>query len=251
MFLQTPPATETVSTIVAIGGGEIADAETEAIDEAILAATGTDDPTVLFVPTASGDADEYCEKFADYYGDHLGCSVDTLQLATESPSTDTIEAKIAAADAVYVGGGDTGFMLDTWRTRNVVEPLRRAWADGTVLAGLSAGALCWASGGLSDAVALEDVTYGPVTGTGFLDGLHLTVHADPDRRGTFAEYLVERDVPGVALEDQAAVEVTDGEWRLRTSSPNAFGYLISPTDDSYEVEQLPDDGTYRPLDGLR
>jgi dipeptidase E len=240
-----------VSTIVAIGGGEIADAETEAIDEAILAATGTDDPTVLFVPTASGDAEEYCETFADYYGEQLGATVDTLRLVTGSPSAETVAAKIANADAVYVGGGDTGFMLDTWRTRGVVESLRRAWRDDTVLAGLSAGALCWASGGLSDAVALEDVTYGPVTGTGFLDGLHLTVHADPERRTAFADYLVERGVPGVALEDEAALEVTDGEWRLRTSSPNAFAYLLSPTGDTYEVEPLPDDGSYRPLDTLR
>lgn len=249
--MRTPPPTRSVSTIVAIGGGEIADAETEAIDEAVLSATGTDDPTVLFVPTASGDAAEYCETFADYYGDRLGCTVDTLRLVDGSPSTGTIEAKIGAADAVYVGGGDTGFMLDTWRTRGVVEPLRRAWADGTVLAGLSAGALCWASGGLSDAVALDDVPYGPVTGTGFLDGIHLTVHADPERRGAFADYLVECGAAGVALEDHAALEVTDGEWRLRTSSPNAFAYRIATTGDTYEVAPLPDDGTYRPLDALR
>lgn len=142
-------------------------------------------------------------------------------------------------------------MLDVWRTREIVGLLRQAWKQGTLLTGLSAGALCWAAGGLSDTIALDDIDYGPVSGLGFLDWLHLTVHATPDRRAAFGEYLVRRSVSGIALENNAALEVADNQWRLLTSSPNAFAYQLTPKNGSYTVEPLPRDGTFRPLSELR
>lgn len=54
--------------------------------------------------------------------------------------------------------------------------------QGTLLTGLSAGALCWSAGGLGDAIGLDGIDYGPVSGLGFLDWLHLIVHATPDCR---------------------------------------------------------------------
>lgn len=235
-----------MSTLFAIGGGEIADGETRAIDEAILAATDAEDPRVLFVPTASGDAEGYVENFEAYYGDELGAEVEVARVA--DASEDDVAGKLDRADAVYVGGGDTGYMLDTWRTRGIDDLLREAWAAGTVVSGLSAGALCWFEGGLSDAIAIEDVEYGPVDGLGFVPEVHATVHATPGRRESFREYLGVRDAAGVALEDCAAVEVTDGEWRIHTSSDNAFAFRVGPDG---AVEPLPDDGEYRPLSELR
>lgn len=232
-------------TLFALGGGEIAEAETRPIDEAVIDATGVDDPQVLFLPTASGDADEYVENFRAYYGDELGCSTSVARVAGASEAP--VEERIEAADAVYVGGGDTGYMLDTWRTRGIDDLLRSAWEDGTVMAGLSAGALCWFAGGLSDAVALEEVAYGPVDGLGFVGDLHATVHADPDRREQFRQYLAVRDAPGIALEDLAAIEVRDGEWRVHTASPNAFAFHVRAD----AVVPLPTDGSYRPLAALR
>lgn len=233
-------------TLFAIGGGEIAESETRAIDEAILAATGAEDPRVLFVPTASGDADEYVAKFETYYGEVLDCEVEVARVA--GASEDAIGEKVDRADAVYVGGGDTGYMLDTWRTRGIDDLLRDAWAEGTVMSGLSAGALCWFDAGLSDAIAIEEVDYGPVDGLGFVPDLHATVHATPDRRESFREYLAVRDAAGIALEDNAAVEVADDEWRIHTSSENAFAFRVG-ADGS--VEPLPVDGEYRPLENLR
>lgn len=232
-------------TLFAIGGGEIADGETRSIDETILAATGVEEPEVLFLPTASGDAEGYVEKFEAYYGDDLWANPEVARVAGASEAD--VAAKLDRADAVYVGGGDTGYMLDTWRTRGIDELLRSAWEDGTVMAGLSAGALCWFAGGLSDAIALEDVEYGPVDGLGFVPDLHATVHATPHRREQFREYLAVRNAVGVALEGNAAIEVRDGEWRIHTSSRNAFAYGIRRGC----VDPLPTDGTYRALANLR
>lgn len=239
-----------MSSIIAIGGGEIADAETKAIDERVVGAVDASSPTALFVPTASGDAEGYCETFREYYGETLGCDVTILRLVDTDHSSAAIESRFTDADIIYVGGGDTGFMLDVWRTRGIVDPLRQAWEQGTLLTGLSAGALCWAAGGLSDAIALDDIEYGPVCGLGFLDGLHVTAHATPERRAAFGEYLVRRGVSGIALENNAALEVTDSEWRLLTSSSNAFAYRLTPDEGSYTVEPLPRDGTFRSLSEL-
>lgn len=240
-----------MSTLFAIGGGEIAEKETEPIDRSIIDATGKADPHVLFLPTASNDADEYIDKFDTYYGEELGCSTDCLAVAGGGADDATVVEKIEAADAVYVGGGDTGYMLDTWRTRGIDSNLRRAWQDGTVMAGLSAGALCWFTGGLSDAMVLEEVSYGPVDGLGFVSDVHTTVHATPERRDVFLDYLAVRDATGIALEDNTALEVRDDEWRIHTSSPNAFAFHLHADDGDSSVSSLPVEETFRPLEELR
>jgi dipeptidase E len=238
-----------MASIFAIGGGEVSTGETGAIDRAIRDATGVDEPRVLFVPTASGDAAEYCEGFRSHYEGTLGCEVDVLRLVGRDDDEAGVEEKLAAADAVYVGGGDTGFMLDTWRTRGIDDLLRAAWEDGTVLSGLSAGALCWAAGGLSDAIALEDLDFGPVDGLGFFGG-QLTVHATPDRREAFVDYLSIRGESGVALENNAAIQIDGDEWRIHTSSPNAFAFHLQPREDGVAVDVLPADGKFRELSAL-
>jgi dipeptidase E len=240
-----------MSSIVAIGGGEIADGETRGIDDQIVASSDGSAPTALFIPTASGDADGYCKAFREYYGEMLRCDIDVLRLVDTDLSMAEIESQIGDADLIYVGGGDTRFMLDVWRTSGIVDLLRQAREQGTLLTGLSAGALCWGAGGLGDAIGLDGIDYGPVSGLGFLDWLHLIVHATPDRRAAFGEYLVRRDISGIALENSAALEVRDDEWRVLTSSPNAFAYQLIPEDGSYTVDLLPRDGTFRPLSQLR
>lgn len=240
-----------MSSIVAIGGGEIADAETDVIDEQIVDSVDASTPTALFIPTASGDAEGYYETFREYYGETLGCDITVLQLVDADPSQAEMESQFAAADIIYVGGGDTKFMIDTWQRHEIVGLLRQAWKQGTLLTGLSAGALCWAVSGLSDATASDETDYDSVDGLGFLDWLHLTVHATPDRRAAFGKYLVRRGVSGIALENNAALEVTDDQWRLLTSSSNAFAYQLMPDGEEYTVEPLPRDETFRPLSELR
>src|SRR5437867_4705108 len=53
-------------------------------------------------------------------------------------------------DVIYVGGGNTANMLAIWRVHGVDKALRAAWDRGVVLAGWSAGGMCWFEGGLTD-----------------------------------------------------------------------------------------------------
>ncbi|WP_433626040.1 Type 1 glutamine amidotransferase-like domain-containing protein [Halomicrococcus sp. NG-SE-24] len=233
--------------IVAIGGGEIAERETERIDRRVVAAADGASPTALFVPTASGDAAGYCERFHRYYGDELGCETTVLRLVDDPDGDDAVERKIAAADLVYVGGGDTGALLDRWRERGVAERLRTAAQDGTLLAGLSAGALCWFDGGLADAV--PDAEYGPLDALGWVDGLRFTPHAHAERRRAFADALCGTGATGLALTDRAAVEIRDDEFRILTGGDDAAAYLLVDVGGRVVIERV-EATSFRPLDDL-
>ena len=50
---------------------------------------------------------------------------------------------LLAQDVIYVGGGSMVNLLALWRAHGLDEILREAWQAGIVLAGLSAGSMCW------------------------------------------------------------------------------------------------------------
>lgn len=238
-------------TIFGIGGGEITRGETRPIDREILSSTGADDPQVLFVPTASGDADHDIDAVEAYFGDTLGCAVDVLGLVGTAQITADSAEKIGAADVIYVGGGDAGYMLEIWRTRGIDDLFREAWRNGTVLSGLGAGAICWFAGGLDDGVAVQHIDYGPIRGLEFVPRLHLTTHATPERREAFQRYLSVRGATGIALEDGTAIEITGDGWRLHKSRAAANAYLVPPAGRAGECEALPTDDEYRPMSVLK
>ncbi len=137
-------------TVVAIGGGELKKGETLPIDRKIVSLTKKRNPRALFIPTASNDALSYWSTFQNIYGKKLHCQPDRLFLVREKLNKKEIKQKIAQADLVYVGGGNTLKMMQMWRKNGVDDLLRRAYAQGTIMAGLSAGAICWFRYGLSD-----------------------------------------------------------------------------------------------------
>jgi dipeptidase E len=239
-----------MGSIIAIGGGEIADAETRPIDERAVEAAPGSSPTALFIPTASGDAEGYIENFEGYYGEILGCETACLRLTEPETGRPEAEAAIEAADLIYVGGGDTGYLVDMIQSLDLSDHLYRHWQDGGVLMGLSAGALCWFPWSLSDAIAIEEIAYGPTSGLGFVEGLHATVHADFERRRAFRRYLEPREAPGLAIGDCAAVEIRDDAYRVHTASPEAIVAHVDPRLEE-PVQFLEPDPSFTPLDSLR
>jgi len=141
--------------IIALGGGEMGrpgtKKETISIDREIIRLTGKKHPKLLFLPTASGDALSYVEVVKKYFGDFLGCRVSSLLLLKERLPHTAIRTKILGSDIVYVGGGNTLRMMRIWRKQGVDKILQLAYKKGIVLAGLSAGAICWFRYGNSDA----------------------------------------------------------------------------------------------------
>src|SRR5579864_2384674 len=101
--------------IVAIGGGLIRTRGTAEIDREIIRLSNLRHPRVLFIPTASSDSELYCTRFAEYFGNFLKCKTDVLLLVNTSPSANEIRRKVLSSDIVYVGGGNTLFMMRVWR----------------------------------------------------------------------------------------------------------------------------------------
>src|SRR6185369_5482699 len=136
-------------TIVAIGGGKIATRQTLPIDREIIRLSKQKNPSLLFIPTASSDSEIYWTQVRKYFGGFLKCKTDVLFLMKEKPSREQIRSKISAADIVYVGGGNTLQMMRIWRRLGVDKLLVTAYQKGTVLAGVSAGSICWFDSGHS------------------------------------------------------------------------------------------------------
>ena len=122
----------------------------------MLELTGKTRPKVLLIMTASGDNNEYLTAMYSALS-RVDCDIDHLALFTQ-PTRPVAEA-IEWADAIWVGGGSTANLLALWRLHGVDVALRKAWENGTVLGGVSAGSLCWHVGGPTDSfgATLENV----------------------------------------------------------------------------------------------
>ncbi|NNN03380.1 MAG: peptidase E [Acidimicrobiaceae bacterium] len=116
-----------------------------------LALTGKTRPRVCLVETASGDDSAFYAALYEAFN-VAGCDVTDLRLFPQ-PSGDP-EERLSGSDLVWVGGGSVANLLVLWRLHGVDLAMRDAWEAGTILAGVSAGSLCWHQGGTTD-------SYGP------------------------------------------------------------------------------------------
>jgi dipeptidase E len=105
---------------------------------------------VLFIGTASGDAHTARVKFLECFA-QLGALPNTLPFFPYEMKRDYV-AEVLQADLIYVGGGNTVAMVAVWREFGFDRALRQAYEQGTVLAGISAGANCWFQDYVTDSV---------------------------------------------------------------------------------------------------
>ena len=243
--------------LVAIGGGEMAERETLAIDKEIVALTGKDSPKALFIPTASSDSPKYWQSFQRLYGQELGCETDVLYLLGISPTKAELEQKILSAELVYVGGGNTLKMMRRWRRLGVDMVLEEAHRRGVVLSGLSAGCICWFSWGHSDSMAFyrpDSWRYVRARGIGLIDAL-VCPHFDSEssgveRRQAFQQMVRKHSDVGVAIDDNCAIEVVDDTYRVITSQPGAGAYKILNRGGELTVERIVQREEYEPIASL-
>ena len=184
------------------GGGFTMGERNPALDRFVLALCGKPIPKVCFLPTASGDPGEPVMRFYERF-EAWPCEPSVLSLFDLSASRlDPVE-HLLAQDAIYVGGGSMRNMLAIWREHGVDEAMRDAWARGIVLAGLSAGAMCWFEGGVSRSGGAPEA----VAGLGLLPG-SLSVHLDGEsgRLPVYRAAVARGELPaGFAADDGAAL----------------------------------------------
>ncbi|HKV86210.1 MAG TPA: peptidase E, partial [Ktedonobacterales bacterium] len=194
--------------IIALGGCGLApEPQNLLLYRYILGHARSERPSVLYVPTASGEAQPNIVQFYATFT-QLSCQPAHLSLFT-LPSAD-LRGFVLGQDVVYVGGGNTKSMLALWREWGLDSILREAWEGGTVLAGVSAGAICWFQEGITDSVP------GPLTPLnclGYVKG-SCCPHYDSElaRRPTYSRMVAEgRLSAGYAADDLAGLHFVGDE----------------------------------------
>ena len=138
--------------VIAIGGGGFGRTqESNLIEQYILDQTSKKKPKICFIPTATGDLDPYVVNFYSVFT-KLNCEPSHISFFKR---TIDLQAHIQNQDAIFVGGGNTKSMLAVWRDWGLDLILRDAYDRGVVMSGVSAGAICWFEGGLTDSWASD------------------------------------------------------------------------------------------------
>lgn len=188
---------------------------------------GHDRPRVCLIATATGDAESIIDHFHDVFSEVAA----TAHLALFDRTVEDVDAFLLAQDAIYVAGGNTASMLAVWGAHGVDVALRRAHEAGVLLAGRSAGGLCWFEGGTTD-------SYGPrlaalTGGLGLIPGSHCPHYdGELERRPTYQAMVGRGELPdGIAVDDFAAA-VFDGPELVEVVAARA-----GPT--AYRVERSP------------
>ncbi|HXW59185.1 MAG TPA: peptidase E [Solirubrobacteraceae bacterium] len=180
------------------GGGFTMEPTNPLLDDFVLSLAGSIEPRILFLPTASGDTTAQINAFHARFGGRM-CVAEHLSLFNLRDAREPLEQIVRAQDIVYVGGGSMRNLLAIWKAHELDRILFDAWRAGTVLVGLSAGAMCWFEGGTSCSGGQPEA----IAGLGLLPG-SLTVHADgePERLPVWLASVRDGSLPGGwALDD--------------------------------------------------
>lgn len=158
-------------------------------------------PRLCHVGTAGGDQ-RFFQAWLSEAGQTAGLDVSHLSLFP-MPSVADMTGLILAQDVIWVSGGSVANLLALWRLHGLDHSLRRAWEAGVVLAGVSAGSVCWHVGGTTDSFGPQ---LRPVTnGLGFLpcsNGAHYD--SEPQRRPLYQRLVADGTLPGGYATDDGA-----------------------------------------------
>lgn len=198
--------------IVAIGGGEIKAKTTREIDEYIVnlakKRAGEKRAVALFIGTASHDSLPYFNSFRKTYTSIFDVKADLALLTKKDIPMEHIKEKVEKADVIYVGGGDTLYMLEVWQKTGMRELILDAYNRGVIISGLSAGAICWFEKIYTDSEKISGGEYVVRDGLGVLKGI-MTPHFN--LREEFVEVSKNYLPPAYAVEDNAALVFVNEE----------------------------------------
>jgi dipeptidase E len=223
--------------ILALGGHDFdRHPGNQAICDKIVELSGEDQARICLLPTAGGDPHEQIGRFRRAFRER-GCTPSDIALFRLGAEPVELRAHLLSQDAIYVSGGSLVNLLAIWRAHGIERILREAWEAGILIAGQSAGAMCWFEAGITKSSGVARAA----NALGLLPG-SASVHysSEPERRAVYLEAVGSRALPpGYGLDDQAAVlyegssPVTvysaregAGVWRVYPGSQEAEAELV-------------------------
>jgi peptidase E len=189
--------------IVAIGGGKMC----AGMARFLVDLSGRERPRALYIGTAMAEDPAAALRVYDHFG-RLG-EVSRLEFFPWPP--EDLRSVVLDQDLIFVGGGNSANMLAIWRLHGVDELLQEALDSGLVLAGSSAGGLCWFESGVTDSFGpqLEQMPY-----LGFLPGSFCPHYDDEElRRPRYHELMGDGLAPGFAADAGVGLHFVNGELR--------------------------------------
>jgi len=205
------------------------------LEYSVSLAAGDGQKNVCFIPTASGDSTAAVAAVTEVFAGRGDVDFSVLTLFAQ-PSVADVRAHLLAQDVLLVGGGSVVNLMAVWGAHGLAPVMRECWEAGVVLAGWSAGSLCWHRSGPTD--SFGDSLAAFTDGLGFLpysNGVHDALDDQP-RRHVFREYVANGVIPaGYATEDgvglhyigtelhEAVAMVDDARaWRVEPHSEGGY-----------------------------
>lgn len=210
--------------IVAVGGaGFSLEPDNLALERYVIQLTGKANPRVCFVPTASGDSQDYIDRY-HAASERLPWQPSLLSLFRgETPD---IASVLLNQDIIYVGGGNTRNLLVLWRDWGVDALMRQAWERGIILTGVSAGSICWFEQGTTDSIPGELTALACL---GLLPGSNCP-HYDSEekRQPTYTRMVASGEMlPGYATDDGVALHFVGTKLeRVISSRPTGRAFRV-------------------------
>lgn len=208
--------------IIAIGGGGFTHGSEPNLDDFCLSETKCYRPRMAFIGTASDDDPLKIERFRTRFADvalslvHLPMTLTAAQLAHN----------LEQVDLVYVGGGDTEKMVNAWRRDGWADVLSKACQSGVILAGVSAGAVCWFDTFLFNA---GNEIMRPLPGLGLIPMGACPHYSSETNRRTALHAAVDTETmpASIAIDDGVAVAFENGHpTRICIAQEGASAYMV-------------------------
>jgi dipeptidase E len=195
--------------ILALGGHDFdRRVGNDAICDLIVELADSPRPRICLLPTASGDPEDQIARFKRAFAER-DCVPEVISLFRLGENPVDLREELLGQDVIYAGGGSMVNLIAIWRAHGLDEILRECWREGILIAGQSAGAMCWFEGGITSSQGEPAVA----DGLGLLPG-SACVHylTEPVRRRRFLRAISAGELePGLGLEDQTGALFEDGE----------------------------------------
>ncbi|MBV9208026.1 MAG: peptidase E [Actinobacteria bacterium] len=215
--------------VIAIGGGmRVPASGVPAHMDYALRLTGRREPRICVLNTAAGDDARWVLAMYDRFAGHPA-RLSHLALFP-MPNVADPEELLLSQDVIFVGGGSVANMVAVWRVHGLDVIMRKAWQAGIVLAGSSAGGICWFEGGTTDSFGHQLRAF--TDGLGLLPGSYCP-HYDSEapRRPLYHRLVADGTLPGgIACDDGAAAHFADDTLaELIADRPGADAYRVRKT----------------------
>lgn len=226
--------------LICIGGGELKTKETLKIDgyiaEKAKARAAGRRAYGLFIPTASHDSMPYFNSFRKTYTSVYDIKADVALTVYGEMSLEKIREKFEKADFLYVGGGDTLFMLEHWKKTGLLQFVRDAYERGVIVCGLSAGAICWFETMYTDSAQPQTgEEYALYPGLNWIKGT-ISPHYN-QRVLDFDQKISYNKQDAIGLEDNSAIEIVNGTV-VRSLSAGGNAYFLHPEGETVRKELI-------------